>query len=187
MKPALRRYLPFLPSVLTGFLGVVWLLYRPADLGPRVALPTLAFVTVGLTAGLLGGAWLLERTLPSFRYASGLLERALERFRPSGLEAVGFALLTAGAEELFFRGALQSLIGVWGQALVFGLLHPMPRRGWSYTLYTAVSGLAFGYAVIVTGSLWPGFVAHFLVNFQGLLELRRGARARLGRSQHGNS
>ena len=100
------------------------------------------------------------------------MERALKRLRPSLLEALAFALLTAGAEELFFRGALQSLIGVWGQAVVFGLLHPMPRRGWSYTVYTGVSGLAFGYAVTLTGSLWPGFVAHFLINFQGLLELR---------------
>lgn len=184
MLPALRRYLPFLPSVLTGFLGAAWLLYRPADLGPRAGPLTLTLTAVALTAGLLGGAWFLERTLPSFRYASGLLERVLKRFRPSLLEALAFALLTAGAEELFFRGALQSLVGVWGQALVFGLLHPMPRRGWSYTLYTAVCGLAFGYAVVLTGSLWPGFVAHFLVNLQGLLELRREKRDRLGRTRN---
>lgn len=174
MPTALRRYLPFLPSLLTGVLGAAWLLYRPADLGARAAPLTLVLTAAALTAGLLGGAWLLERLLPSFRYASNLLERALERLRPSRLEALAFAFLTAGAEELFFRGALQSLVGVWGQALVFGLLHPMPRRGWSYTAYTALSGLAFGYAVTLTGSLWPGFVAHFLINFQGLSELRRG-------------
>lgn len=174
MPTALRRYLPFLPSVLTGVLGAAWLIYRPADLGTPADALTLVLTAAALTIGLLAGAWLLERTLPSFRYASNLLERALKRLRPSRLEALAFALLTAGAEELFFRGALQSLVGVWGQALVFGLLHPMPRRGWSYTVYTAVSGLAFGYAVVLTGSLWPGFVAHFLINFQGLLELRRG-------------
>lgn len=176
MPSALRRYLPFVPSVLTGVLGAAWLFYRPAALGARADTVTLVLTAAALTVGLLAGAWVLERTLPSFRYASGLLERALERLRPSLLEALVFALLSAGAEELFFRGALQSLVGVWGQAAVFGLLHPMPRRGWSYTLYTAVSGLALGYAVILTGSLWPGFVAHFLINFQGLLELRRGRR-----------
>ena len=173
MPPALRRYLPFVPSVLTGVLGAAWLVYRPADLGPPADTLTLALTAAALTVGLLAGAWSLERTLPSFRYASGLLERALKRLQPSRLEALVLALLSAGAEELFFRGALQSLVGVWGQAVVFGLLHPVPRRGWSYTLYTAVSGLAFGYAVTLTGSLWPGFIAHFLINFQGLLELRR--------------
>ena len=76
MPPALRRYLPFVPSALTGVLGAAWLLYRPADLGPRADAPTLALTAAALTAGLLGGAWLLERLLPSFRYASGLLERA---------------------------------------------------------------------------------------------------------------
>ena len=172
LRRYLPRYLPFVPSVLTGVLGAAWLFYRPADLGPRADTLILALTAAALTVGLLAGAWLLERTLPSFRYASGLLERALNRFRPSTLEALAFALLTAGAEELFFRGALQSLVGVWGQALVFGLLHPVPRRGWSYTVYTGVSGLAFGYALIWTGSLWPGLVAHFLINFQGLLELR---------------
>lgn len=178
MMPAVRRYLPFLPSLLTGILGAAWLLYRPPDYSPRAAGLTLALTAAGLTLGLLGGAWALERTLPSFRYASGLLERALVRLKPSALEATLLAALTATAEELFFRGALQSLVGVWGQALVFGLLHPMPRRGWSYTLYAALSGLAFGYTALLTGSLWPGLVAHFLINLQGLLELGRQRRTR---------
>ena len=172
----MRRYLPFLPSLLTGLVGAVWLSFYPVDYGPPAGLLTLVLTAAALTVGLLSGAWGLEHTLPSFRYASGLLERALAQLQPSGLEALLFAALTAGAEELFFRGALQGLIGVWGQALVFGLLHPMPRKGWSYTLYAALSGLAFGYAVMLTGSLWPGLVAHFLINLQGLLELRRGGR-----------
>ena len=173
MPKLLRRYLPFLPSLLTGLVGAVWLSFFPTAHGTRAGLLALTLVAAALTVGLLGGAWVLERTLPSFRYASELLGRALAQLEPSGLEALLFATLTAGAEELFFRGALQGLIGVWGQALVFGLLHPMPRRGWSYTLYAALSGLAFGYAAQLTGSLWPGLVAHFLINLQGLLELRR--------------
>ena len=172
----LRRYLPFLPSLLIGLLGAVWLTFYPFDYGPRAPLWTLGLVALALTVGLLSGAWMLERSLASFRYASGLLERALAQLRPSWLEAILFAALSSSAEELFFRGALQSLVGVWGQALVFGLLHPMPRRGWSYTLYAALSGLAFGFAAALTGSLWPGLIAHFLINLQGLLELRRGQR-----------
>lgn len=173
MNRAKRRYLPFLPSILTGLFGAGWLLYRPADLGPRDDFLGLALTALLLAGGLLGSAWVLERILPSFRSASQLLERTLGWLRPSGLKAVLLAALTATAEELFFRGALQSLIGIWGQALVFGLLHPMPRRAWSYTLYAALSGVAFGYAVTLSGSLWPGIVAHFLINFQGFWALRR--------------
>ncbi len=183
MMPLVRRYLPFLPSLLTGLLGAAWLILRPPDFGPRADPLTLALTAGALVFALLAGAWVLERTLPSFRYASGLLERALVRLRLSALEAVLLATLTAVAEELFFRAALQSLLGVWGQALVFGLLHPMPRRGWSYTLYTALSGVAFGYAVVLTGSLWPGVIAHFLINLQGLLELGRQGGKRLRGAQ----
>ncbi len=176
-----KRFLPFIPSLATGILGALWLYFFPVDLGPRAALPLLALTTLVLTVGLLGSAWLLERLLPSFRTASRLLEHTLGWLRPSGLEAFLLATLTATAEELFFRGALQSLVGVWGQALVFGLLHPMPRRAWSSMVYAALSGLALGYAAQMSGSLWPGIVAHFLVNFQGFWELRRQSRKRLGR------
>lgn len=176
----MRRYLPFLPSALTGLVGAVWLSFRPLELSARVDLPTTVLLAAALAAGLLGGAWLLERALPSFRYATQLLERALRGYRFSRLEAFALAALTATAEELFFRGLLLPLIGVWGQALVFGLLHPMPRRGWSYTLYTFFAGVAFGYAVLLTGGLWTGLLAHFAVNLWGLLDVvrsRRGARA----------
>jgi len=36
-----------------------------------------------------------------------------------------------------------------------------------------VAGLAFGYAATLTGSLWTPIVAHFVINAQGLLEVRR--------------
>ncbi len=176
----MRRYLPFLPSALTGLVGAVWLLFRPLELPGRADPLSILLVAALLMVGLLGGAWLLERALPSFRYASQLLERALRGYGFTRLEAFALAALTATAEELFFRGLLLPLIGVWGQALVFGLLHPMPRRGWSYTLYTFVAGLAFGYAVLLTGSLWTSLLAHFAVNLWGLLEVgrsRRDARA----------
>ncbi|MGL4608821.1 MAG: lysostaphin resistance A-like protein [Trueperaceae bacterium] len=80
------------------------------------------------------------------------------------------------AEEIFFRDALMPLIGVWGQALVFGLLHPMPRKAWVYTAFTFIAGVCFGYATLWTGSLLPAIAAHFAINFQGFLELRKKQR-----------
>ena len=150
-----------------------------ADAGP-VAVASIAF---GLALALLGGAWALEKLLPSFRFASHLLERALSRLDLSLPLALMLAALTSVSEELFFRGALLSLIGVWGQALVFGLMHPAPLRGWSYTAYTFVAGLAFGYATLLTGSLWTAIAAHFIVNLQGFLAVRRLQRQRVKRSR----
>ncbi|MDQ3460315.1 MAG: CPBP family intramembrane metalloprotease [Deinococcota bacterium] len=177
----MRRYLVFLPSLLTGLAGGVWLLLRPLELGAQAG-PLIILLTAALTTlGLLGGAWGLERLLPSFRTASKLLENALRRFPITLPLAFGLAAATAVSEELFFRGALLPLLGVWGQAAVFALLHPAPRRAWSYTAYTFVAGLVFGYVTLWTGSLWAAMLAHFAVNFYGFLEVRRlqrGARRR---------
>ena len=169
----LRRWLPFLPSLLLGVVGAVWVLLAGPDLGERAPVPLILVVAAALALLLLGSAWLLERLLPSFRHASRLLERALARLRFPSWTLVILAAGTAVGEELFFRGGLMQLVGVWGQALLFGALHPVDRRGWSYTLFTFVAGLLFGYAVLLTGSLWTAVLAHFAVNLHGLLSVRK--------------
>ena len=161
----------------------MWLLFRPLRLDADAGPVTITLVAVGLALALLGGAWALEKLLPSFRFASHLLERALSRLDLSLPLVFMLAALTSVSEELFFRGALLSLVGVWGQALVFGVMHPAPLKGWSYTAYTFIAGLAFGYVTLFTGSLWAAIAAHFVVNLQGFLEVRRSQRRRLKRSR----
>jgi uncharacterized protein len=167
-----RRYLIFLPSLLLGIIGATWLFFHPFPYELRTSLLGLLLTAVALVAFLLGAAWILEKTLPSFRYASSLLEKALSRFHITLPFAFALAALSSLAEELFFRGALMPLLGVWGQALLFGLLHPMPRRAWVYTAFTFIVGVCFGYATLWTGSLVPAILAHFVINLQGFLELR---------------
>lgn len=178
-----KRFLPFLPSLLLGAVGGVWVALSPPRFTRDPSLPLVLVSAAALALLLLGAAWLLERRLPSFRHASRLLERALARLRLSPLAALLLAASTAAGEELFFRGGLMQFAGLWGQALLFGALHPVDRRGWSYTLFTFVAGLLFGYAVLVTGSLWTAVLAHFAVNLHGLLSGRRrraGPQRRLG-------
>jgi membrane protease YdiL (CAAX protease family) len=122
---------------------------------------------------LLAAAWILEKTVPSFRYASSLLEQALSHFKITLPFALALAALSSISEELFFRGALMPVLGVWGQAFLFGLMHPMPRRAWIYMGFTFAAGVCFGYATLLTGSLYPAIAAHFAINLQGFLELRK--------------
>jgi membrane protease YdiL (CAAX protease family) len=174
-----RRWLPFLPSLLFGAAGAVWVALAPPDLPGRP--PPLAIIlAAGVTAaGLLAGARLLEATVPSFRWASRLLERALRELRLSPWAALLLAAVTAAGEELFFRGGLMQLLGVWGQALVFGALHPIGRRGWAYSVYAVAAGAVLGYAAVLTGSLWTAILAHFAVNLHGLWSSgRAGERER---------
>jgi membrane protease YdiL (CAAX protease family) len=172
-----ERWLPFVPSLLFGLAGAVWMAASPPHLGPTASPPLIALVALGAAGGLLGGAWLLERTVPSFRWASRLLESALERLSLAPWQVVLLAAATAAGEELFFRGGLLQPLGVWGQALVFGLLHPMSRRGWAYSLFTILAGAAFGYCMLLTGSLWTPVLAHFGVNLHGLLTGPRRGRS----------
>ena len=107
-----RRYLLFAPSLLLGVVGVVWLWVRPLGLEPKVGVTGGLLTATLLVIALLGGAWLLDKTLPSFRYASKLMERALASV-PLSLPLI-FLLAAASslAEELFFRGALLPLVTV---------------------------------------------------------------------------
>ena len=179
----MRRYLLFAPSVVLGLIGAVWLYVRPFPYEANVGVTGGLITAILLVASLLGGAWVLEKTSPSFRYASRLMERALSSISLSLPMIFLLASASSVAEEIFFRGTLLPFIGVWGQAFLFGLMHPATRRGWSYTAYTFVAGLAFGYATLLTGTLWPAILAHFAINLQGFWEVRQKKRRRLVRSQ----
>lgn len=177
MRRRARRFLVFAPSAALGLAGAAWVLLSPPDLGKPAGPPAVLLTAAALTLALLSAAWLLERRCASFRYAGQSLERALRSLRITTPLAVTLAVVTAVSEELFFRGGVMQLAGPWGQALLFGLMHPAGRRGWAYTVFTAVSGLAFGYAALLTGSLWAPVIAHFAINLQGLLQVRRGRRS----------
>jgi membrane protease YdiL (CAAX protease family) len=174
-KQGRSRWLPFVPSLMFGLAGALWFVASPPMLGEFRGPGAVALIA-GVVGGLLlGGAWVLERTLPSFRWASRVIESAVAGLRLTRPQALLLAAATAAGEELFFRGGLMQILGVGGQALVFGLMHPMSRRGWAYTVFTMLAGVLFGYSVIVTGSLWTAMLAHFAVNLHGLLTAPRRA------------
>lgn len=163
-----RRLALLLPSLTLLLLTAVgWQLWPPPVREARLAWPGL--VAVGLATGalLLAGAWLMERTVPGFRRTSRRLERLVRDLRLPPGGALLAALVSGVSEELFFRGWLLPTAGLWWQALVFMLLHPAGRSGWSYTAYTGVAGLVFGTVTLATDSLWPALIAHVGVNLHG--------------------
>ncbi len=132
---------------------------------------------------LVGLEALLSRLAPASFGATEELMRQLGRQlaktpRPR-LLALVMALASALGEEVFFRGFLLSLLarglgpgpGLLLAALVFALFHPVPdRRAWLYPLYVLFAGVLFGLAYLLTGSLVPGILAHFLYNLKGFYE-----------------
>jgi len=128
-----------------------------------------------LLLGLSGLEALISHLAPrSAQSAQALHEQLgvlLRSFQLSHNQALFLALLSGVAEEVAFRGALQNALGgggtaIFAQALLFALLHPAPPRAWTYPLYAGVSGLLFGLSYLVTQSLVPGILAHYLHNAQ---------------------
>lgn len=76
-----------------------------------------------------------------------------------------FVALAAGVgEEIFFRGVLQRWLGVWGQAIVFGLAH----AGGGYVpqiLFATGLGVLFGWLLKRGWSMWTLILAHALYDF----------------------
>ncbi|GIW35285.1 CPBP family intramembrane glutamic endopeptidase [Meiothermus sp.] len=161
--------------------GLVWMALAGyvAIESPDPLRDGLAFL--GLYFALMGLEFLFSRLFPqSFRAAEALHGQLGAAMRSQGIsyhQALLLALASGLAEEVFFRGALQNaLLGGWLgvllQALVFTLFHPVPdRKAWAYTLFIFCGGLMFGTAYLLTGSLVPGILAHYLHNARGFYQL----------------
>ncbi len=143
-----------------------WLPLRP----PRDVLYSLA---LGVCLGALVAIG-TRFCVPRFSWAKNLhrelrpLTRGLSSF---GI--VGLAATSSLGEELLFRGLLQPWLGLWLQALLFGVLHQLtgPSR-WVWAGWATLVGLAFGAIFALTGSVVGPLVAHALINGLNLTYLR---------------
>jgi membrane protease YdiL (CAAX protease family) len=144
---------------------------------PWLALPPKASHTYSLLLGLAVGASVVMGTRHSVaRYAwARELHAALRPFA-RGLTSpaiLWLALLSAAGEELMFRGLLQPSIGIWAQAIIFGLVHQLPGPSrWVWVSWASVMGVVLGGVYQLTGSLIGCIAAHALVNGLNLAYLR---------------
>jgi CAAX protease family protein len=129
---------------------------------------------LGAAAGLaLIGVWeLVGRRFTAARRFEEMLRSVLGSLDAG--QAIGLALLSGFAEELFFRGAVQDAWGFWIASALFGALHTGRQRGlWVWTVFALVAGLLFGGLVLYSGNLLPAMVAHVMVNAVNLTRLVR--------------
>ncbi len=116
---------------------------------------------VGLTGYPLAAALLLSIALEVFGFSP---ETGTDPFAAVDWPlAVGISLGAGVGEEILFRGLLMPWIGVWGQAILFGLAHA--SAGWLSVGFTFGFGLWAGYLVRRGWSLWALITAHTLYDF----------------------
>lgn len=169
---------------------LAWIFYLILALGGALwiglregAIPLSTFVDterwwldLGLGAsagGVLIALWQAARRLSA---SASRLENELSELLGNldQAEVLGLALLSGFAEELFFRGAVQSAWGWVPATLLFALLHAGP--GSTYRIWTgfaALAGLLFAWLMLWRGNLTAPIVAHALVNGVNLSYLGR--------------
>jgi membrane protease YdiL (CAAX protease family) len=110
-----------------------------------------------------------------FRWAETLHLEFRGLFGPlRNLDILAYATFSAVAEEMFFRGALQPMLGVWITSLVFGALHVAPGRKFiPWPIQAFAMGLAFGGLFWLSGDLSAPIMAHFTINYQNLHFINR--------------
>jgi uncharacterized protein len=84
-------------------------------------------------------------------------------------DLIWLGLLPGLSEELLFRGVIvgglgYGLLGLFGAALCFGLLHMSSLKQWPYALWAGIVGLILGGGLIFTGNLLVPIVAHIFCN-----------------------
>ena len=155
-----------------------WATLRLRPLGRDAALGTLAAVPVLFAlAWALGEVWTRLVPVPPETFRPF---EALTRTAEGRLTVVLFAMVAAPlVEEFVFRGLVQRpLEQRWGPApaigftaLLFALVHALP---WVLPIHLLL-GLAFGFVVYATRSIWAGVLLHAANN--SLAALGIGAEA----------
>ena len=126
-----------------------------------------------------------ERYLEGREVVEELEKTMIPSGRPLALSLLVFACLPALCEEVLLRGVvargLRPVLGLLGSvalsAALFGLLHVVP----AHALVTAVFGVPLGLAALLTDSILPSMLMHFLNNATTIL-LGAGALPTLGRT-----
>lgn len=106
----------------------------------------------------------LVRWLPEKMLDDGGINQLLFAGR-SPVHILFIALVAAFVEEMFFRGAVQHWLGVWGTSILFLLVHTRYLRRWVLALMLGLISLLFGWMVEWSGVLAPAIIAHAMVDF----------------------
>jgi membrane protease YdiL (CAAX protease family) len=123
-------------------------------------------------------AWLIVRVAPTYELPEHPTLEALAKGQPLAAVValwIGAAVVAPAAEELFFRGLLQTWLvtvlerrrwAIAGSAVAFGLVHYQQPHAVPALM---VLGVMLGFAYERTGSLLPAMIVHSAFNTKTLI------------------
>lgn len=184
VKKAFANQITTIIIVLEGLLGIAGVLigsWAGIKWGELI-LPEPNALLVGLATGL--GLIALHALLlfpggdknPLRRWIfDPFAETFLDQMRMLSLEdIILISLLSGTAEEILFRGWLQTELNIVVASVVFGLIHIWGKEGIPYGIYAIGIGFILGGAYWYTGNLWAPVLAHTINNLFGLIANKYG-------------
>jgi hypothetical protein len=129
----------------------------------------LGWFVAGMVVGMT--PWLARRA----EWAHALHRELKEIIDPlSDVEVTVLAVASGFGEEIFFRGAMQPVLGLLVTSLIFGAFHLGPRKTFpAWALWAFAVGLALGSIFELTGTLWGSILAHVWINQRNMMFLKR--------------
>ncbi|XP_021893842.1 uncharacterized protein LOC110811606 isoform X4 [Carica papaya] len=128
-------------------------------------------LVAGLVVFVTSCRYLLLRTWPEFAESSEVAnQQVLTSLEP--LDYLLVAFFPGISEELLFRGALLPLFGInWKSVFlvagIFGILHLGGGRKYSFAVWATFVGIVYGWATIVSSSIFVAMGSHALNNLLG--------------------
>ncbi|KAI4383572.1 hypothetical protein MLD38_009393 [Melastoma candidum] len=125
----------------------------------------------GLVVLISSSRYLLLKAWPEFSESSEAANRqVLTSLKPLDYLIVSF--FPGISEEILFCGALLPIFGInWVSIMavgaLFGVLHLGNGRNYSFAIWATFVGLAYGYAAVISSSMWVPVLSHSLNNLAG--------------------
>jgi membrane protease YdiL (CAAX protease family) len=119
---------------------------------------------IGFGCVVVGVDLLLYRWGPARWWDDGGINRLLFAGR-SALHVLLIAATAGISEEIFFRGAMQTWLGMAGSTVLFVLLHTRYWRYWLLVLMVTLISLGLGFMTERTEVLAPAVIAHAWIDF----------------------
>lgn len=148
--------------------GVIWIGTSQGSIPLDLFIDTTNW-WVDLGLGLVGGLGLVacwdigRRFVPAMRELEKALAEQIGALDPS--EALALALISGFADELFFRGAMQTSWGLGWATVIFALMHSGSGRVFRWwALFAFIAALVFGGLTYSRGTILAAVIAHTVVN-----------------------
>lgn len=164
-------------------LATIWVHLAHIDLLPLLMLKDAWPILIGAASGVamslssLVIAKFARKYKDRFPFLSGFDELVSTMLQPLFKEATPLdifliAFSSGFCEEVFFRGVLQTQLGLVPAAVIFGLVHCGGKQYLIYVIWAMLAGLLFGVLLQVSGGLWLPITMHVVNNLVSITMIR---------------